>query len=241
MKDNTDKLRTEARQDLLARGALTTAKEAGREQQFLCLQTKHPQEYKTAFNSWAVAMWKWIDEGVTPEQENVWRAKLLAERRRFCPVNDSTASVIPGDLDMEHWLQSFLVERAFFKCGLHHKKDGDPVWFQKFAQFQSTAKLLNDALPFVELAGLTKRKTSRKQLGKRSLRFWILYLWIPGCFWAMQNGGITAYLRWRKPDGTESEYSEHSVSNMVSELKLWRPFPPLYWGIGSDGLPTPVR
>ncbi len=237
MKDNPDKLRTEVRRDLLTRGALTTAKEAGREQQFLCLQTKHPQEYKKAFDSWAVAMWKWIDEDVTPEQENAWRKKLLEKRSEFSTASDYSAPA--SEQDMEYWLQGYLIERAFFQSGLRHKKDGDPVWFKKFAQFQSTANLLNDDPVFVEIASLTKRKTSQKQLGKRSLRFWILHLWIPGCFWATTNADISDYLRWRNPDVWP--YAEHTISNTVSELKLWRPFPPLYRSIGSDGQIVPAR
>lgn len=235
MKNNPGKLKTEVRRDLPTGISLGWAKDAGMEKRFLELQTEHPQEYRAAFDSWADAMWRWIDEGVPPELESEWRAKLLAERARFSPVSDYTAPA--SEHDIEHYLQSYLVRRAYFLAGLRHKKEGDPNWFKAFGFYFYIASLLEDDILFGELARLTQRKTSQKQLGKRSLRFWILYLWVPGCFWAMMNDGITAYLR-RKAN---APYSERSITNAISELKLWRPFPPLYWGIGSNGLFIPVR
>jgi hypothetical protein len=234
MNNKPDILRTEARQDLLTGLALGAATDAGRGQHFR--QSQHWQGYKEAFDSWTVAMWKWIDEDVTPEQENVWRAKLLAERGRFSPVSDYTAPA--SEHDIEHYLQSYLVRRAYFLGGLRHKKENDPNWFKAFGFYFFIASLLDDDVLFREMARLTQRKTSQKQLGKRSLQFWIRFLWIPGCFWAITNSGIIDRLVRRNSD---LRYGERSVRNAVSKLELWRPDTPLYWGFDSNGRLVSLR
>jgi hypothetical protein len=234
MNNKPDILRTKARQDLLTGLALGAATDAGREQHFH--QSQRWQGYWEAFDSWANAMWQWVDSEVSPELESAWRAKLLAECGRFSPVSDFTASA--SEHDMEHYLQSYLVRRAYFLGGLRHKKESDPNWFKAFGFYFFIASLLDDDFLFRELARLTQRKTSQKQLGKRSLQFWIRFFWIPGCFWAITNDGIIDYLNWQNPN---LGYDQRSIRNEISKLKLWRPVKPLYWGFTHNGQLFPLR
>ena len=62
MKAEPEEPRTRARQDILSEMALALAKDAGCEQQFR--QSQHWQGYKRAFESWAEAIWGWIDSKV---------------------------------------------------------------------------------------------------------------------------------------------------------------------------------
>jgi hypothetical protein len=139
---------------------------------------------------------------------------------------------------MERYLQNYLVGRAYFLGGLRHKHERDPNWFKSFGFNFYIASLLDDDIWFMELARLAQRKTSQTQLGKRSLRSWILLLWIPGCFWAITNDGIIDRLVWRNSD---LRYNERSIRNAVSKLDLWRPAKPLYWGFDSNGQWVPLR
>jgi hypothetical protein len=189
--------------------------------------------YQKAFDSWARAMWQWIDGYLTRKEEGEWRARLLARKDSFSSPKDP--SLAARYEDIEWYLQSYLVRRAYFLGGLSHSKQGDPEWFKAFGFYFYLAAVLDDDHIFAELARLTRRKPSQDQ-GRRSLRFWLLCLWVPGCLWALTNGGIAALLVW--PDADEAQgqsrlYSEGSVRNMISDLNLWRPVKPLFWGLNS--------
>jgi hypothetical protein len=121
---------------------------------------------------------------------------------------------------------------------LRHKKEGDPNWFKAFGFNFYIASLIHDDIIFKELARLTQRKASQKQKGRRSLRFWILFLWMPGCFWAMTKDGIRDRLKSRHPD---LEYATGSIKTAISDLKLRRPIHPLYRGFDHNGQLVPRR
>lgn len=233
MKQNASLLRTEVRRPILAGVARGLARDNKRENAFKDSQMW--QGYQNAYVSWERAIWSWIDAGVTCETEERWRAVLLGKKESFSPASDY--SVAASVKDMEHYLQTYLVRRAYFLGGLRHRKEGDPAWFKDFSFYVHVAGLLNDNEVFSELARLTRRKPSRDQ-GRRSLRLWLLWLWVPGCMWALTNDGMAALLVWSddaSSDGQTKVYSEGSIKNMISDLNLWRPVKPLFWGFDSRG------
>jgi hypothetical protein len=224
MNDETEKWRVQIRRDLLEQIAAGLAHDGGTKHCFL--QSREFKEYKEAFKSWEEAIWNWVDSELTPDLEIAWRQKLLDRKDGFSPASDYSKPA--GAWDMENYLQSYLLRRSVFLNGLRHKKDGDASWFKGFAFYYYHASQLDDDLVFEELARLTKRKTSQKQLGKRSLHFWLLVSWIPACFWAITNDGMIARLVLAD---SEKRYNERSIRNEISKLKLRRPTKPLYWGI----------
>ena len=173
-------------------------------------------------------MWQWIDSKLTPEVEREWRAKLISLRAGFSRSSDFSEPA--NKKDIENYLQRYLLERSYFLEGLRFKKAIDPKWFKGFGSFFDVAQRIDDDAPFEALAQLTKRKASQ-DAGKRSLRFWLLVLWMPGCFWALTNNGISDRLIWRKSD---FRYSEGTIKNMISTIGLWRPMKPLFWGVDSN-------
>jgi hypothetical protein len=230
-------LRTKTRHDLLSALATGLAQDAGRSEAFQ--SSKAWPGYQDAFASWGQAFWIWVDAQVKPGTEQAWRAKLLENRGRFSPAIDYT--VHARDEHLEQYLQTYLVRRAYFMGGLRHRRDTDYAWFKGFGFYFFIAQLIDDDTIFEALARLTTRKPSR-DAGKRSLRFWLLIQWIPACYWAMMNNFIQTDLVW--PDSSQSsgrtpEYSEGRIKNAISELRLWRPPKPLYWGFDRKGQIVP--
>ena len=190
-------------------------------------QSQGWKDYSTAFDSWEKAMWSLIDSYVIPGNEEIWRAKL-PEHYRY----DNAA-------DEELVLQGYLARRAFFLHGLKkEQKEGNAAWFKSYGRDFGIAQSLDDDGIFEELARLCRRKTSQDVKGRRSLRFLLILHWIPGCFWAITNAGMIDFLCRENP---QLCYSEGRIRNVISELQLWRPDKPLYWGIDSSGQPSPLR
>lgn len=190
--------------------------------------------FAEAFSSWELAFWKWVDDLASPEKESEWREKLFADKSRYT----EPGSIVPPEMpEMEAYLQGYLLRRALFLTGLQHKKETNPQWFKYFANYLAVAERLDDDAWFQELARLTQRKTSEDDKGKRSLQYWLLMLWIPACFWASTNNGMSnALVHWE----LASAYSEGAIRNQISKLRLSRPTKPLIFGIDKNGNPLPL-
>jgi hypothetical protein len=228
---NYSPLRIQARRKILDELAARLAQDWGTSTVFLDSQTW--RGYEHARKSWEQRLWQWIDAGLSPDKEKQWRTTLVAAKNEFS--RDPDYSSRASEFDMEYYLQSYLVQRAYFLRGLRHRKEVDPQWFKGFGFYFYVADRLNDDEIFMELARLTRRKPSQDN-GRRSLRSWLVWFWIPGCLWAITNNGTSARLIWpdaARPSGESKPYSEGRIKNAVSELNLWRPSKPLYWGFNS--------
>lgn len=230
-------LRTRIRREMLQGIAAGFARDAHTEN--VLAFSKSLAGYENAFHIWAAAMWRWADSQVTPEMENAWRTKLFAQRKAFSPVRDY--AVPASDEDLERYLQQYLVRRATFLVGLSHKKETDPNWFKAHAFYFYVAQQLDDDALFKELARLTTRKTSQANIkGRQSLDFWLLWLWIPDCFWAITKAGIQGRLCRQH---SNLLYHERTISTAISRLKLGpsRPRKPHFWGFDHEGQMVPLR
>jgi hypothetical protein len=230
----TDRWKPEIRRDMISSYALDLAEQAGEQKHFL--ESQAWPGYDKAFQSWADSIWRWIDSGISAETENLWRQKLWATFAKTSPNDNDKQAALK---DYERGIQEHIFKRAEFMDGLRHKKEGDSNWFKQVAYVFYCASLIDDDKVFEELARLTSRKSSQSVKGRRSLRGWLLRLWIPGCFWAMTNAGISKQIciyasrKQKERFGTTTDsdilrYSEGRIKNVISELKLWRPSKPLY-------------
>lgn len=239
MNEETEKRKSEIREFLVGDYAEDLASQFD-EKEIFHVSLERFQEsqqwsgFDEAFQSWKNAVWRWIDSGITPNIENAWRQKLWANHIKISQGDRSKSAAMK---DNENGLQQYLLKRAEFMDGLRHKKEGDPKWFKRMGSVFYCAYLLDDDTVPTELARLTQRKTSQDVKGRRSLKLWLRRLWIPGCFWAMTNAGISNCLAWRHPN---LRYSEGRIKNVISELKLWRPQKPPYWGIDKNGQLLPL-
>ena len=193
--------------------------------------------YKNAFNSWERAVWKWVDIDIDPKKKSRWRQYLLENRNLF-PAEHSVAFPV-SDFDLERGFQTYLLRRAVFMARSANRKKKDPSWWKRFSFFLYLAAKLNDEDVFKRVVQLTQ--DSNAPMGKRALSDWLRMYWVPGCFWAFTNNGISALITRLTGTGNEDAgYSEGSIKNTISALKLWRPVKPLYWGLDKDNQLVPL-
>ncbi len=204
--------------------------------QELFLNSRQWPGYQKAFNSWERAVWKWADSGVTPKKKLRWRQYLLENRHLFPPAQDVAFPV--SDFDLERGFQTYLLRRAIFLGRPANRKKNEPVWWKRFAFIFYLAAQLNDDDVFKRTVQLTRK--SDRPTGKRALSDWLRVYWFSGCFWAFTNNGISALIAQLSDDGNVS-YSEGSIKNTISGLKLWRPVKPLYWGLDKTKQLVPLR
>lgn len=196
--------------------------------------SRHWPGYQRAFDSWQRAIWTWADAGAA-DKKSRWRQYLLEHRYLLPPDKASSLSVTK--LDVERALQTYLLRRANFLGRPANRLKNQAAWWKRQAGFLHLAAQLNDDDVFKRVVQLARK--SDLPGGSRELLDWLRLFWLSGCFWACTNNGIAAIIT--RHSETGGSYSEGSVRNAISALKLWRPTKPLYWGLDKDNGLVPLR
>ncbi|HOK77385.1 MAG TPA: hypothetical protein PLW35_06645 [Verrucomicrobiota bacterium] len=188
------------------------------------------------------AFWRWVDDEARRDPESM---KKLMDWTPDCSGIDwdilpqDTRDLLPRDEDtkaawfVESVRQEMLARSAIHQLGMRGPEAQYPETYARFAQDYADANKIGCPIFNIQLA-TRKQKKPTKDPADRKLKYQIMHLWVPACFWAMTTEGIAALLQELYPRRGEP-YCEKTVSDARRYLKLFRLQKPRFWGISLKG------
>lgn len=188
--------------------------------------------YDKAAESAHRAFWRWVEAEIARLPRNA-RGSLKRWLQRQPDFSRFNWATVPQDMrtllpqpmpEKQLWIAEFirqetLVRVAQFSLFMNSAARQEPDLFAAFAPDMWSAEQTG-LKSFFHLLAKTRRLTKFKSDNDRMLKYQLMSLWIPACFWAISTGRISKTIEDLYPRG--GEYKERVVARQVHALGLWR-------------------